>query len=398
MKKSSPKTKLNKPNLTLDEVLKRTQEVIQEVVSPEAEKIDKLGQWPENGMRSMQLAGLGGLVVPQELGGLGHGLFALAQVCEMLGRECASTGLCFGMHSVGSAVISAKATEYQKKQYLEPISDGKHITTLSLSEAGTGSHFYYPQTQLKKMSQQEYRITGTKTFVTNGSHADSYVVSTAVVDKNAKPGQFSCVMVLNDAKGLQWGGEWQGLGMRGNSSRTLELKEVIIPQKDLLGKEGDQIWYIFNVVAPYFLIAMSATYLGIASSALDEARNHLEKRRYSVSGEKLSQNAILQHRLGTLWAVVERSRQLIYHAARLGDSNDPQAVLALLTAKAEIAETVVNVVNEVMTLMGGIAYRENGKLGRHLRDARAAHVMAPTTDILRTWTGRALLGLPLLGE
>lgn len=384
--------------VTIDTVLKRTQEVVHDVVSPKAEKVDLAGQWPEDGMRAMQVAGLGGLVVPEETGGLGHGLFALAQVCEMIGRACASTGLCFGMHCVGSAVIAAKATDYQKKRYLEPISQGKHITTLSLSEAGTGAHFYYPQTQLKKFSPQAYKITGTKTFVTNGSHADSYVVSTAVVDKNAKPGQFSCVMVPNDAKGIQWGGEWQGLGMRGNSSRTLELKEVEIPKKDLLGNEGDQIWYVFSIVTPYFLMAMSATYLGIASSALDEARIHLEKRRYSTTGEKLSQNLILQHRLGVLWAEVERTRQLIYHAARLGDSNNPSAVIALLSAKAEVADCVVNVVNEVMTLMGGIAYKDSGKLGRHLRDARAAHVMAPTTDLLRTWTGRALLGLPLLGE
>ncbi|MGI8419105.1 MAG: acyl-CoA dehydrogenase family protein [Candidatus Levyibacteriota bacterium] len=384
--------------MDINTILSRVNEICQEVVGPNAEKVDQEGIWPQHSLHALQVAGLAGLVVPKECGGLGHGLLTLVRVCEMLGKECASTGLCFGMHCVGSAVISAKATDYQKRHYLEPISQGKHITTLSLSESGTGAHFYFPQTQLKKVSSQAYKITGTKTFVTNGSHADSYVVSTVVVDKNAKPGQFSCVMVSNDAKGIQWGGQWQGLGMRGNSSRTLELKDVEIPKKDLLGKEGDQIWYIFNVVAPYFLMAMSATYLGIASSTLDEARNHLEKRRYSTTGEKLSQNSLLQHRLGVLWAEVERTRQLIYHAAHLGDTNDSSAVIALLSAKAEVADTVVHVVNEVMTLMGGIAYRDNGKLSRHLRDARAAHVMAPTTDLLRTWTGRALLGLPLLGE
>jgi alkylation response protein AidB-like acyl-CoA dehydrogenase len=381
-----------------NKILKRVQEICQEVVGPNAEQVDQAGSWPQQNLHALQVAGLAGLVVPKKSGGLGYGLFALAQVCEMLGKECASTGLCFGMHCVGAAVLSAKATEYQKKQYLEPICQGKHITTLSLSEAGTGSHFYIPQTQLKKVSSKTYKINGTKTFVTNGSHADSYVVSTAVVDKNAKPGLFSCVVVSKNTKGMQWGDEWHGLGMKGNSSRTLELKDVEISKKELLGKEGDQIWYIFSIVAPYFLIAMSATYLGIATSALHEAKNHLENRRYSVSGEKLSQNAILQHRLGTLWAEVERTRQLIYYAARLGDSNDPSAVIALSSAKAEVADTVVHVVNEVMTLMGGITYKNNGKLGRHFRDARAAHVMSPTTDILRTWTGRALLGLPLLGE
>lgn len=379
-------------------ILKRVYEICQEVVIPNAEKIDHEGIWPQQSLRALQVAGLGGLVVPKKYGGLGHGFYSLVKVCEMLGSSCGSSALCFGMHCVGAAVISAKATDYQKKHYLEPISQGNHITTLSLSEAGTGTHFYIPQTQLRKISTKTYEVTGTKTFVTNGSHADSYVVSTAATGKNVKPGQFSCIIVPKNAKGLQWGDEWHGLGMRGNSSRSLELKKVAVPTKDLLGQEGDQIWYIFSVVTPYFLMAMSATYLGIASAALDEARKHLEKRRYTTSGVKLSQHAVLQHRLGTLWAEVERTRQLIYHAARLGDSNDPSALITILAVKAEVADCVVHVVNEAMTLMGGIAYRDNGKLGRLLRDARASHVMAPTTDILRTWTGRSLLGLPLLGE
>ena len=106
----------------------------------------------------------------------------------------------------------------------------------------------------------------------------------------------------------------------------------------------------------------------------------------------------MQHRLGTLWADVEKTRRLIHYAAQAGDANAPDATVAIISAKAEVADTVVRVVNDAMTIMGGMAYRENGSMSRHLRDARAAHVMSPTTDILRTWAGRSLLGLPLLGD
>jgi alkylation response protein AidB-like acyl-CoA dehydrogenase len=88
----------------------------------------------------------------------------------------------------------------------------------------------------------------------------------------------------------------------------------------------------------------------------------------------------------------------VHYAAAEVDKSGAEALPAIFSAKAEAAECVVNVVNESMTLMGGSAYQECGPLGRLLRDARAAHVMSPTTDILRTWTGRALLGQPLLGE
>jgi alkylation response protein AidB-like acyl-CoA dehydrogenase len=116
------------------------------------------------------------------------------------------------------------------------------------------------------------------------------------------------------------------------------------------------------------------------------------------SGTGLAQVSILQHRLGVLWAQVERTRQLIYHAALSGDKNEPDAIAHLLSAKAEVGHCVVDVVNEAMTLAGGIGYRQNGLLSMYLRDARAAHVMAPTTDLLYTWLGRLLLDQPILSD
>ncbi|HKE18168.1 MAG TPA: acyl-CoA dehydrogenase, partial [Kofleriaceae bacterium] len=307
-------------------------------------------------------------------------------------------GISFGMHCVASAVIAAKATPHQRGRYLEAISAGRHFTTLALSEPGTGAHFYYPETRLLVESPTSYRVSGKKVFVTNGGHADSYVVSTVAAEAEAPPGHFSCVLVAAGADGLAWGAPWQGLGMRGNSSRALGLRGVPVPRQDLIGEEGDQIWYVFEVVAPFFLMAMAGTYLGVAASALDEATAHLGQRVYSHSGARLSHQSLLQHRLGALWADVQRTRQLIYWAAAEGDERGPQALPALCSAKAEIADCVVRVVNEVMTLSGGSAYRDGSRLDRLMRDGRAAHVMAPTTDILRTWVGRAVLGLPLLGD
>jgi alkylation response protein AidB-like acyl-CoA dehydrogenase len=98
-----------------------------------------------------------------------------------------------------------------------------------------------------------------------------------------------------------------------------------------------------------------------------------------------------------LWAQVEATRRLVYWAAEEGDSGGPETLPALTAAKAQVADTAVTVTNDAMTLVGGMGYRDRHPLERHLRDARAAHVMSPTTDILRTWTGRALLDVPLLG-
>lgn len=382
--------------LTLEEVLRRTQEVTTEVVRPGAERTDREARWPVENFAALLAAGLGGLVVPRAAGGLGMGLGGLARVCEELGTACPSTAIGFGMHHVGAAVLAAKATPEQMERFVEPITKGRHLTTLALSEPGTGAHFYLPQTQLTRGDEGALLVNGKKSFVTNAGHADSYVTSVVALGEGSTVGEFSCVVLSKEAQSLRWGPPWQGLGMRGNEARTLELRDVRIPGSQLLGQEGDQIWYMFNVVAPYFLMAMSGTYLGIAVAALEEARSHLSARQYTHSGTTLANEPLLQHRIGVLWSRVARTRAFVHYAADAGDRGADDALLALCSAKAEVAECAVEVVGEAMTLLGGKGYAADSRVHQMLRDARAAHVMAPTTDLLRTWTGRALLGLPIL--
>lgn len=372
----------------------RVEEVALRDIAPRADAIDRDAAWPEHGMRALVAAGLAGLQAPRKVGGQGQGLLALGATTEAIARACPSTALCFGMHCVGTAVIAAKATPDHEARYLRPIAEGRHLTTLALSESGSGANFYLSATRLT-VDGEYYRVDGAKQFVTNGGHADSYVLSTQA-SRPAEGGDFSLILVDAAAPGLGWGEPWQGFGMRGNASRTLTLGSARVPRANLLGEEGDEVWYVFEVVAPYFLMAMAGTYLGIASAAVQAVAEHLRSRRHEHSTQSLRHQPLLQHRYAELWMDVEKTRALIYTAGHLGDLGDPAALPYLLSCKAQAAETAVRVTNEAMTLAGGIAYRENSLLGRLLRDARAGHVMAPTTDMLKTWAGRALLGLPIL--
>lgn len=370
------------------------EEITREVIAPKSEIVDQEGVWPEHSIQALKDAGLMGLHVPKRLGGHEQGLLALAVISETIARGCASSALCYAMHCVGSAVITAKATKYHEDRYLRPIAEGNHITTLALSEVGSGAHFYLPQTQLEQNDNQ-YVMNGTKHFVTNGGHADSYVISTKA-STEVERGEFNCLVLDAITPGMNWLDPWHGFGMRGNSSRAVRLENVHVPLDNLLGREGDQIWYVFEVVAPYFLIAMAGTYVGVAQSALDIARNHLQTRQYAHSGDTLANIPILQHKLAEMNIAVQKTRGLVYHAAYLGDVADPAATISIMMAKADAGDMTVQVTNEAMTVCGGSAYRENSELARLVRDARASHVMAPTTDVLKTWVGRLLLGQPLL--
>jgi isovaleryl-CoA dehydrogenase len=384
---------INSPRLR--ELVGRTREITASTVAANVEREDAEGLWPAPAMRALADAGLLGLHVPEPLGGHGEALTGLVRISETLAQESPSTALCFAMHCVGTAVIAAKATDHQKQAYLEPIARGEHVTTLALSEPGTGANFWVPETQLSEAGGG-YRLDGTKSFITNGGHADSYVVSTVGAESTDDLGVFSCVVVDADRPNLDWGEPWVGLGMRSNSSRTLRLAAVPVPREKLLGVPGDQLWYVFEVVAPYFLMAMAGTYLGVAHAAFEEARGHLASRRHSHSGELLGASPVLAHRLGELWTELEKTRQIVYTAASRADAGEGDALLGVLACKAAAGDAAVRIANEAMTLVGGMGYRENGKLSRLLRDARASHVMAPTTDVLKTWVGRALVGLPLL--
>ena len=187
-------------------------------VRAETQRVDDHASWPTTGMRALAEAGLLKLTVPSHLGGHGQGLLATALITETLARGCPSTALCFGMHCVASAVIGSKATPYQIEKFVQPIVEGRHITTLALSEVGTGSHFYMPETQLSLVGDK-LSVQGSKAWITNGSHADSYVVSARLQSTDWRVGEFSCFVIENDTPGLTWGDPWRGIGMRGNSSR-----------------------------------------------------------------------------------------------------------------------------------------------------------------------------------
>ena len=178
----------------LQELRSTVEEVVQYGIAPHAETVDREYLYPRHSLKALGEAGLMGLHVPQRLGGHEQGLTALVLAVEAVGKVCPSSAMCYAMHCVGTAVIAAKPTRYQEDNYLRPIAEGKHITTLSLSEPGTGVHFYLPATKLIREGD-DFIVNGEKQFITNGGYADSYVVSTQASGTGFEAGEFSCLLI-----------------------------------------------------------------------------------------------------------------------------------------------------------------------------------------------------------
>ena len=359
------------------------------VLRPGAAQVDTERSFPADNLKALAEAGLMGILVPTAFGGRGGTLTDLALVCESLGWGCASTAMCFLMHSCGCAVISSRATAGQGEEWLRPAARGEALATLAFSERGSGAHFYSPEIEAQSHNGV-FHLSGRKSFVTSGGHAQLYPI---LVNASGAPG-LDMLVLTPDLKGVGFDGRWEGIGMAGNSSISMELTDVVVPSENLLGKEGEGQDIVFTVVAPTFLIGLAAVNVGIAQAALESAVSHAKERTYP-NGQSLAQVQVIQTYLAEMSSTTEAARQLALEAARAADAGEEGALLLVMEAKVVATEASQKVTDLAMQVGGGQAYSRRLPLERHWRDSRAGPVMAPTNEVLKEWLGKVLAGIAI---
>jgi isovaleryl-CoA dehydrogenase len=355
-------------------------------IAAEAVSVDRDRRFPTAGLQALAEAGGHGLVIPESAGGSGGSLSALVDACEAVGAACASTGMVFLMHSVTAATVAAGGGP-QAETYLRSMAAGETLGTLAFSERGTGAHFYAPELRASR-SNGGVRVSGRKTFVTSGAHADLYLL---LVQGESEG--LDCYAVERDREGVSFDGSWLGLGMAGNASIAMEL-DVLIPDEARIGDPGKGQELVFDVVAPFFLVGLAAVNVGIARAASEASVEHARDRRYP-DGTSLAEVQFIQHELAAMDLRVRATRLLVDEAARLAQAGDPGALLAVMEAKIAATEAAVDVTQRALEVCGGRGYTPALPIERHLRDARAGTVMAPTNAVLKSWVGKALAGLPV---
>lgn len=368
-------------------VLAAVREVAEAHIAPAAPEIDRTRSFPQQSIDALAEAGALGLLVPAEHGGAGGGLAALAEACEVVGGADASAGMVFLMHAVTSATIAGGGGE-RAADLLGRMADGELLGTLAFSERGTGAHFYAPELRVQRGSGG-LRISGRKSFTTSGGHADVMLV----LVQGEREG-LDCYVVGKDAEGVSFDGEWLGLGMAGNASVAVNFDGVAVGDEDRIGAAGAAGAMVFGVVAPTFLAGLAAVNVGIAQAATSAAVGHAASRRYP-DGTALAELPTIQHQLAEMDLQTRSARTLLAEAARLGDAGDELALVALMEAKVACTDTGPRVTQLALEVCGGQAYTPALPIERHLRDARAGAVMAPTNGVLKTWIGKALAGLPV---
>ena len=369
--------------------LESLEQIIVDVVAPNAVEIDQTGAFPRAALDALGAAGLLGLISAAEVGGLGQTHRAAALVVERLAQECASTAMVVCMHYAGTAVIEA----YGPLDIRRAIAAGKHLTTLAFSEAGSRSHFWAPVSTATAVNGH-IQIDAQKSWVTAAGQADSYVWSSKPL---AAEGPSTIWLVASTADGLRIPAPFNGLGLRGNHSSPITAAEVALPKSAMLGPDGGGFDVMMGVVLPYFQLMNAAASIGTMEAATTKAAAHVAGTALQHLGQSLADLPTIRAYIARMRIKTDMARALLLDTISALEQGRADAMLRVLEVKAAAGETATEVTDLAMRVCGGAAFRKEVGVERHFRDARAATVMAPTTDVLYDFIGKAVCGMPLFG-
>jgi alkylation response protein AidB-like acyl-CoA dehydrogenase len=367
-----------------------------EDIEQHAEDVDRAGRFPTEAIAALQRAGLLGLGIPDAYGGPGGGPQEIVEAIREVSGACGSTGMVFTMHLVAAqTMLAGTQGDGPVADALREIAAGRHLSTLAYSERATRSHFW-AQASRAELTGDGVRITADKSWVTAASHADSYVLATGAPEATS-PTSTELYLVPADAAGIEIAGAFDGLGMRGNDSAAVRFTDVHVSEGRRLGETGSGFELMLSATLPWFVLGCAACCVGLAEGALATACRHVADARLEHLRTSLAEVPAVRTRLATAQIDLMQTQALLDQTARQDTESDPGAQLGVLALKASAAEMAIRVTDEAMRACGGAAYSRHLPLERNFRDARAAAIMAPTTDVLRDLLGKAITGQELFG-
>jgi alkylation response protein AidB-like acyl-CoA dehydrogenase len=293
------------------------------------------------------------------------------------------------MHYAAAAVIEA----HGPRDIREAIAAGRHLTSLAFSEAGSRSHFWAPvSTATEVPGNGHVRLDALKSWITSAGQVDSYVWSSRPL---AGEGASSLWLVPGRSAGLAVTAPFDGLGLRGNHSSPVKAEGVLVEKGALLGPDGDGFNLMMGIVLPYFQFMSAGCCLGLMEAATTKAAAHVGGAKLQHLGSALADLPTIRAYIARMRIKTDLTRALLLDALDAVEAGRADAMLRVLEVKAAAGEASTEVTDLAMRVCGGAAFRKEVGVERHFRDARAATVMAPTTDVLYDFIGKAACGLPL---
>jgi len=353
---------------------------------PHAPRWDREHSFPKEAHAGLAALGAYGICVPEEDGGAGLDYLTLALVLEEIAAGDGGTSTAISVTNCPvNAILMRYGNAQQKKQWLQPLAQGRMLGAFCLTEPQAGSDASSLRTTARKEGDG-WVIDGVKQFITSGQNGQVAIVI-AVTDKGAGKRGMSAFIVPTDAPGYNVARLEDKLGQHSSDTAQINFDACRIPAANLIGQEGEGYKIALGALEGG-RIGIAAQSVGMARSAFEVALAYA-KERQAFGGSIFDQQAV-GFRLAECATQLEAARQLIWHAAALRDAGRPclkEAAMAKLFA-SEMAERVCSA---AIQTLGGYGYVNDFPLERIYRDVRVCQIYEGTSDIQKLLIQRALV-------
>jgi alkylation response protein AidB-like acyl-CoA dehydrogenase len=355
-------------------------------LAPNAGQWDEDKHFPATELREACQLGFGGIYVSEDHGGTGLSRLDAALIFEELAYADPSTTAFLTIHNMVAGMISRFGNDEQRGRWLEDVIGGEKFVSYCLTEPGSGSDAAALKTRAVAEGNSEYRVNGSKAFISGGGTADLYV--TMLRTGGEGPRGISCVVVENGTEGLSFGKPEQKMGWNSQPTATVSFQDCIVPVANRLGPEGEGFRYAMMGLDGG-RINIAACSLGGAQACLDAAREYIKQRR--AFGKTLSEFQALQFKLADMATELEAARLMVHRAAVALDNGEPDATMRCAMAKRFATDACSHICDEALQLHGGYGYIKDYQIERFVRDLRVHRILEGTNEIMRVIIARKLL-------
>lgn len=309
-------------------------------------------------------------------------------IFEEIARVWMGLGGIVGTHSVMCDIITRFGTEEQKRRYLPVMARGEKRGGICLSEPDAGTDLQAIRTTATRRGDY-YFINGSKMWVTNGRHGDTFVLLVKT-DKEATPAHtgMSAFIIEKGEPGLTVSRDIDKLGYKSVETCELSFEDFRVPAENLIGgREGEGFKQVMTGLESE-RINVAARGLGVARAAFEEAIKYSQQRR--TFGKPICEHQAIQLKLADMATKIEAARLLIYAAAEKKDRGE-RCDLEAGMAKLFATETAQECSLEAMRILGGNGYAKDFPVERFYRDAPLLIIGGGTNELQRLVIARNLL-------
>ncbi len=360
------------------QIQKLARKIAEERVMPVRAELDESETFPWEIMNLCADAGLFGVSIPEEYGGLGGGSLENCIAVEELSKACLGVSVSYAASLLGSYPILLGGSEEQKKKYLSDVAKGKRLAAFGLTEAGAGSDAAGIRTEARKVGD-EYILNGTKQWITNGGEAEIYSVI-AMTDRSKGGRGATAFIIEKGMEGFSFGKKEKKLGIRASATRELVFQDCKVSKDRVIGREG--MGFIlamrtFDRTRP----GIGAQAVGVAQGALDLAVAYAKEREQF--DKKIISFQAVQHMLADMATQVEAARALVYSVARYIDAKPKEFSKVSAMSKVFPSDVAMKVTVDAIQVFGGYGYMRDYPIEKMMRDAKILQIYEGTNQIQR---------------